>query len=74
MPTARDGRKRWNGKRNPVPLLATAVHKKTAVQPSNRLEVRPNATTKPATIPTKLNKTRKKVNTLKIVRLSFSAA
>jgi hypothetical protein len=58
MPTARDGRKRRNGKRNPVPLLATVVHKKTAVQPSNRLEVsRPNATTKPATIPTKLNKT-----------------
>jgi hypothetical protein len=53
----------WNGKRNPVTLVATVVVRKIAVQPSSRLaDNNPNATRNPEMIPTRLMATWKRVN------------
>src|ERR1700730_16127488 len=58
MPTACEGKKRWNGNKNPVTLVATVVQIKTAVQPLNCFEAsRPNSTTNPAKMPIKLSDT-----------------
>ena len=58
MPITCDGKKRWNGNKNPVTLVATVLQIKTAVQPLICFEVSsPNSTTSPAKIPIKLNKT-----------------
>src|SRR5260370_18987013 len=64
-----DGKRRWNGKRKPVTLVATVVQRKSLVQPSNRFAVSiPNKTTKPAPIPARLNTTCRRVNNPKIMR------
>src|SRR6266436_3166428 len=63
MPTLCDGNRWPTGKPNPVTLVATVVARKSAVQPSSRFPVsRPNMTTNPEPIPTKLNNTCTKVN------------
>src|ERR1700737_5583711 len=63
MPIACEGKKRWNGNRKPVTLVATVLQIKTAVQPLSGFELSsPNKTTKPAKIPIRLNKTCTKVN------------
>ena len=63
MPTPCDGKKRWNGKRNPVTLVATVLTRKSAVQPSSRFQASsPNTTTNPEKIPIKLSTTCTKVN------------
>src|ERR1700758_922680 len=63
MPIACDGRNLWNGNRKPVTLVATVVQMNTPVQPWSCLALSsPNITTKPAMIPTKLNKTCTKVS------------
>src|SRR5437588_9580956 len=63
MPTPWEGRKRWNGKRNPVTLVSTVLARKTAVQPATRFpESIPYATTNPARIPTRLITTCTSVN------------
>jgi hypothetical protein len=63
MPTPGDGKKRWNGKRDPVTLVATVLARKSAVQRSSRFALSsPNTTTNPEPIPTKLSTTCTKVN------------
>src|ERR1700682_5670818 len=58
IPLACDGKNLWNGNKNPGPLVATVAQMKSAVQPWSCFAARnPNITTKPASIPTKLNKT-----------------
>jgi hypothetical protein len=55
MPTAIAGVKPWNGKKNPVTLVATVVNRKNEVQWSRRLLVsNPNITTSPERIATRL--------------------
>jgi len=50
-----DGKNLWNGKPNPVTLVATVLARKSAVQPSSRFPVsRPYRTTSPEPIPTRL--------------------
>lgn len=57
MPTMWGG-ERWNGKPNPVTLVATVVVRKSAVQPFIRFPFSsPNMTTNPEKIPTRLNTT-----------------
>jgi len=58
MPTAWEGINLWNGKRNPVTLVANVVQRNTEVQPFDSFVDRnAETTTKPVTIPTKLNAT-----------------
>src|SRR5438552_14682386 len=58
MPTAWDGRKRKNGKPNPVTLVAAVVARNIAVHVPRRLAVsKPTRTTSPETIPTRLTTT-----------------
>ena len=74
MPTAWDGKKRSNGKRNPVTLVAIVLIRKTAVQISSRFAVSsPNTTTNPEKIPIKLNTTWTIVNVVipKIMMRTF---
>src|SRR3981189_2479928 len=74
MPTPCDGKKRWNGNRNPATLVATVVTKKTAVQPSRRFAANsPNRTINPEKIPIRLNTTCTKVKVVipKIIGPSF---
>src|SRR5207247_10312158 len=55
MPTAWDGRKRKNGKPNPVTLVAAVVARNTAVHVPRRLAVsKPTRTTSPETMTTRL--------------------
>src|ERR1700682_4056219 len=63
MPTLWDGRRWSKGKPNPVTLVATVVARKRTVHTSNRFPAtRPNITTRPAKIPTRLNTTCTRVN------------
>ena len=58
MPTAWAGVKPWNGKPNPVKLVATVVVRNVAVQPSSRLRAsRPYITISPERMPIKLSAT-----------------
>jgi hypothetical protein len=53
-----EGKNLWNGKRNPVTLVATVVTRNVAVQPFECFADRSaKKTIKPAKIPTKLNAT-----------------
>src|SRR6266568_6692188 len=63
MPTPWDGKKRWNGKKNPVTFVSTVVTRNSAVQASRRFVAsKPNTTTNPDKIPIKLNATCTKVS------------
>src|SRR5260370_29394859 len=63
MPTPWDGKKRWNGKKNPVTFVSTVVTRNSAVQASRRFAAsKPNTTTNPDKIPIKLNATCTKVS------------
>src|ERR1700687_108643 len=63
MPTPWDGKNLWNGKKNPVTLVATVLVKKRAVQPSDIFAPSSsNPTTNPEMIPTRLIATWTKVS------------
>ena len=62
MPNTCDGSSLWKGNRKPVTLVSTVVTRNTAVSTGKRLPPSmPSATTRPATIPIRLNTTCKVV-------------